>query len=98
MNHSAGIRFLCLLLCALMMLSACASDDGKSGEDDAKKPTGTEVTGPASGDVSATPTEAAVKKAFSFTTAAEDADRMIREAVDQFKSGDYTRLDQPVQY
>ena len=95
MRHSAGIRFLCLLLCALMLLTACASEDRESGENNASEKTPTTTV---SGNTDVTPTEGAVKKPFSFTTAAEDAERMIREAVDQFKAGDYTRLDQPVQY
>lgn len=40
----------------------------------------------------------AAEKSFPFASVVSDTERMVKEAVEQFEKGDYTRLSEPVQY
>lgn len=93
-------KFLCvlgLMVCLMLALCACSSDEDDRDTEDTK-PTATEEQKPTSSGTEVTPTEAVPEKPFSFTTATENTERMIREAVEQYNAGDYTRLDEPVKY
>ncbi len=107
-----GGWFAAILLCVALALCACGKDaeGGKSSErkgsgtpgaeaatptQEVKQPEGTptqEVTRP-----EGTPTPGA-EKSVSFAAVVADTERMVKEAVEQFEKGDYTRLNEPVQY
>ena len=93
-------KFLCvlgLMVCLMLALCACSSDEDDRDTEDTK-PTATEEQKPTSSGTEVKPTEAVPEKPFSFTTATENTERMIRDAVEQYNAGDYTRLDEPVKY
>ena len=85
-----------LLLCAVVLLAACGADSDDSEKKDSKKDsdkknaTVTEAAG--------NPTSAPEDKPFSIAVVAEETDRLVKEAVAQFKAGDYTPMAEPVQY
>ena len=85
-----------LLLCAVALLAACGADSDDSEKKDSKKDsdkknaTVTEAAG--------NPTSAPEDKPFSIAAVAEETDKLVQEAVAQFRNGDYTPLAEPVKY
>ena len=100
MKQKKRIVFLCLLLCAVVVLCACGAriedNDTKVTSTPTGVPTKSEETPkPAAETPTTVPAEPA---AFSISSFTENTERMIREAVEQYNAGDYTRLDEPVKY
>lgn len=97
-------------LCAAMVLSACGSEEKRGSRDDVNRPeteSEAETEGSESGtsiadvaaNIGSTETVAdSAEPSFSFTTFANDTDRMMEEAIAQYKEEDYTNLDEPVKY
>ena len=107
-----GGWFAAILLCVALALCACGKD-AEGGKASERKGSGTpgaeaatptqEVTQPEGTPTlevkqpEGTPTPGA-EKSVSFAAVVADTERMIEEAVEQFEKGDYTRLNEPVQY
>ena len=100
------IRILSLALCIAMLATGCGKNeennetaktttvpvaDNTDGKDDAAKTT----TAPAEPTEEPTPEP---KKAAYFVSVAENTDRMLKEAKEQYDAEDYTPLDEPVKY
>lgn len=103
MRTPKRVRLLCMILCAVMVLAACASDDGSTKKEKkvTESPTPTEtVPGPtAEPTEEVTPTaEPATPVSYNFSSVDSDIAGMIREAVEQYNKEDYTPLDEPVRY
>lgn len=108
MKRKSVLRLLALPLCAAMLLGGC---DSKKAEEEKGEDDNTEVVQddtpvtetPAEGEVQEPETEVSeaeetVEPAFSFEAAAENADRLLAEAREQFDAEDYTPLSEPVAY
>ncbi len=103
--------FSVLLLCLVLALCACA---GKEDEDKSskRKNSETEQSGPGTNEAAPTqdpsgntpvPTIPHVDpvptpESFAFSAVVSDTDRMVKEAIEQYKNEDYTRLSEPVKY
>ena len=103
MKKAKLVVLLCLLVGMVAALVACGSDKSDSDNDD--KPSETQsgnVTNeptPSNSGVTSTPTVTPTEgPSFSFKTATEETEAMIKEAVAQFNANDYTPLDEPVKY
>lgn len=107
MKRKSVLRLLTLPFCAAILLGACASketEEDKSGnevaEEQEEKPA---EDAPTQGDIAVQEddepeNETAVEPAYSFNAAAENADRLLQEAINQYKAADYTPLSEPVEY
>jgi hypothetical protein len=96
------VRFLlCAALCASLILCACASGEKEQKDPEAGQQTVTETpaqTGATNApEATATPTPVVAERVH-FSEMAAEADRLVREAVEQYNADDYTPLAEPVQY
>ena len=104
MKISKWIVLLCLLVSMTVALAACGNKDENDADSGKKVTPAGAVTGegtpaPTSGEngdnLTPTPTEPAE---FSAEAVTDNVERLIREAVEQYNAGDYTRLEEPVRY
>ena len=109
MKKKMLLRMLGGALCAAMLFSGCGKGNDAAGQEENVTE---EETGAGSADEGKEETEAApeqesapeeaeadaVPLPFDFNAAAADADRMLREAQEQYDAGDYTPLDESVKY